>query len=116
MPTGTAIFPDTSIHIARLLREPEIKKIIEQRLASYDLVVSSSVVVQEFKRRIIPEAIYLINQLNLRGSYQRVRRHLDSLPEEWKRKRQICVGMLNEIFEAVGKVDDAELTERTKRC
>ncbi len=115
MPTGTAIFPDTSIHIARLLREPEIKKIIEQRLASYNLVVSSSVVVQEFKRRVLPEAIYLINQLNLRGSYQRVRRHVDSLPEEWKRKRQICVGMLNEIFETVDKVDDSELTERAKR-
>ncbi len=116
MPTGTAIFPDTSIHIARLLREPEMKKIIEQRLASYNLVVSSSVVVQEFKRRVIPEAIYLINQLNKRGSYQKVRRHVTYvLPEKRKSQRQICLGMLDKIFETVGKVDDSELTERAKR-
>jgi hypothetical protein len=116
MPTGTAIFTDTSIHIARLLREPEMKKIIKQRLTSYDLVVSSSVVVQEFKRRVLPEAIYLmINQLNHRGSYQKVRRHVTILPDEWKRKRQICFGMLDKIFETVGKTDDSELTERAKR-
>lgn len=87
MPTGTAIFTDTTIHIARLLREPEIKKIIEHRLASYDLVVSSSVVVQEFKRRVIPEAIYLINKLNKDSSYQKVRRAVENLPDGWKRKR-----------------------------
>ncbi len=115
MPTGTAIFTDTSIHIARLLREPEIKKMVEQRLASYDLVVSSSVVVQEFKRRVMSDAIYLINQLNQRGSYQKVRRHVEILPDKWKRKQQICFGMLNEIFETVGRVDDSELTERAIR-
>lgn len=115
MSIGTAIFPDTSIHIARLLREPEMKQIIEHRLASYDLVVSSSVVVQEFKRRVIPEAIYLINQLNKRGSYQKVRRHVENLPDGWKRKRVICLGMLSKIFETVGESDDAELTDRTKR-
>ncbi len=115
MPTGTAIFTDTSIHIARLLREPEIKKMIEQRLASYDLVVSSSVVVQEFKRRVMSDAIYLINQLNQRGSYQKVKRHITILPDKWKRKQQICFGMLDEIFETVDKVDDSELTERAIR-
>lgn len=116
MQTGTAIFPDTSIHIARLLREPEMKKIIEQRLASYNLVVSSSVVVQEFKHRVMPEAIYLINQLNLRGSYQKVLRHVNHvLPVQMERKRQICFGMLDKIFETVGNVDDSELTERAKR-
>lgn len=118
MPTGTAIFTDTSIHIARLLREPEMKKIIEQRLASYDLVVSSSVVVQEFKRRVMSEAIYLINQLNLRGSYQKVLRHVTHvLPENKKnqRKRQICLGMLFKILESVGNADDSELTERAIR-
>lgn len=116
MPTVTAIFPDTSIHIARLLREPEIKKMIEQRLASYDFVVSSSVVVQEFKRRVMPEAIYLINQLNHRGSYQKVKRHVTHvLPDIMKRKRQICLGMLESIFESVGNADDSELTERAIR-
>ena len=116
MQTGTAIFPDTSIHIARLLREPEMKKTIEQRLDSYDMVVSSSVVVQEFKRRVIPEAIYLMNLLNHKGSIKKVRRHVTSvLPKQWGRKRQICLEMLDEIFESVGKVDDSELTERAKR-
>ncbi len=116
MPTGTAIFTDTSIHIARLLREPEMKKIIEERLAQYDLVVASSVVLQEFKRRVLPDAIYLINQLNNKGSYQKVKRHVTHvLPDAMKRKRQICLGMLEKIFESVDNANDSELTERAKR-
>ncbi len=116
MPTRTVIFTDTSIQIAKLLREPEMKKIIERRLASYDFVVSSSVVVQEFKRRVIPEAIYLINQLNHRGSYQKVERHITHvLPDIMKRKRQICLGMLYTIFESLGNADDSDLTERAIR-
>ena len=114
MPTGTAIFPDTSIHIARLLREPEIKKIIEERLATYDLVVSSSVVIQEFKRRVIPEAIYLMNLLHSKGSIQKVRRHVTSvLPKQWGRKKQICLEVLEEIFD--GMDEDSDRTERAKR-
>ena len=113
MPSGTAIFTDTSIEIARLLREPEMKKAIEQRLASYDITVSSPVVIQEFKRRVITEAVYLINLLNAKGSYEKVKRHVTNvLPAQWNRKRQICLGMLDEIFE---NKDDVELTERAKR-
>ncbi|HHT9136650.1 MAG TPA: hypothetical protein ACFYEK_05315 [Candidatus Wunengus sp. YC60] len=90
-----------------------MKKAIEQRLASYDITVSSPVVIQEFKRRVITEAIYLINLLNAKGSYERVKRHVTNvLPAQWNRKRQICLGMLDEIFENKG---DLELTERAKR-
>jgi hypothetical protein len=113
MPSGTAIFTDTSIEVARLLREPEMKKAIEQRLASYNITVSSPVVIQEFKRRVITEAVYLINLLNAKGSYEKVIRHVTNvLPAQWNRKRQICLGMLHEIFE---NKDDLELTERAKR-
>ncbi|HHT9120176.1 MAG TPA: hypothetical protein ACFYD3_06505 [Candidatus Hypogeohydataceae bacterium YC41] len=113
MPSGTAIFTDTSIQIARLLREPEMKKAIEQRLASYNITISSPVVVQEFKRRVINEAVYLMNQLNAKGSYEKVQRHVTSvLPPQQNRKRQICLLMLQEIFK---DRDDAELTERAKR-
>lgn len=113
MPTGTAIFTDTSILIARLLREPEMKKAIEERLASYDITVSSPIVIQEFKRRVINEAIYLMNQLNAKESYERVKRHvINVLPEQWRRKQRICLNMLEEIFESA---NDGELTDRAKR-
>lgn len=113
MPSGNAIFIDTSIQIAKLLRGPEIKKAIEQRLASYSITVSSPVVIQEFKRRVIGEAIYLLNQLNDKGSYEKVLRHVVSvLPPQWYRKRQICLEMLTKIFENKG---DDEITERAKR-
>lgn len=113
MPAGTAIFPDTSIHIARFLREPQMKEAINRRLASYDIIISSPVVIQEFKRRVIHEAVYLMNLLNAKGSYEKVKRHvLNVLPEQQNRKRNICLNMLEEIFHT--GTDDAELTERAK--
>jgi len=60
---GSAIFLDTSIQIARFFREKRMKNRIEERLSNYDMVVSSSIVLQEFKRRVLSEALYLLNQL-----------------------------------------------------
>lgn len=113
MPSGTAVFPDTSIHIARFLRESQMKEAINRRLAFYDIVISSPVVIQEFKRRVIHEAVYLMNLLNTKGSYEKVKRHvLNVLPEQQNRKRNICLNTLEEIFRT--GADDAELTERAK--
>lgn len=115
---GSAIFVDTSIQIARFFREKSMKDQIEERLSNYDIAVSSSIVLQEFKRRVLNEALYLLNKLNDKGSYQKVKRHIEhGLPIQYKksrRKQQICLQTLETIFE-LGETNDAELTERAIR-
>jgi len=58
MPIGTALFLDTSIQIARFVHSRETKDKINERIKQYTLVVSSEVVLQEFKRRLLKEAQY----------------------------------------------------------
>ena len=79
----------------------------------YDISISSSVVRQEFKRRLLSEALYLLRQLNKLKSYKQVLRHVtDVLPRGWARKKQICLDILLTIHEASS---DDELTERARR-
>ncbi len=112
MPEGNAVFLDTSIQIARIVHNEEIKVRIAWRISQYDLTVSSEVVKQEFKRRLLKEAQYLLNQLNRLTSLQKVMRHvIDNLPPQQNRKRNICLQTLQTIFE--GR-DDSDLTERAK--
>ncbi len=107
------LFLDTSIQIARWLREPEMKRCINARLNQYDATATSLVVRQEFKRRLLKEAQYLLNQLNKRGSLAAVQRHIVSvLPVQQQRKRNICLEMLATLFE---EKDETERTERAKR-
>jgi len=108
-----SIFLDTSIVIARLVHQPATKKRIRERLSKYDQSVTSLVVKQEFKRRLLKEAQYLLNQLNDKKSFAVVHRHIvDILPPQQARKRNICMEMLSTIFEGA---KDPELTERAKR-
>ena len=114
MQSGTAVFTDTSILISRLLSGHEMREAIEKRLALYDMTVSSSVVVQEFKRRVLNEAVYLMEKLN-RKSYQEVLRDVISVlkaSRRWKGKREICLEILQTIFE---EADGLELTARAKQ-
>jgi hypothetical protein len=107
------VFLDTSIQIARWVREREMKELITERIKQYDSTATSLVVRQEFKRRLLKEARYLLNQLNHKGSLEKVQRHIVSiLPPQQQRKRNICLEMLTVLFE---KADDAERTERAKR-
>jgi hypothetical protein len=107
------VFLDTTIMVAQMLREPGMKRRIADRIGCYSGSVTGLVVRQEFKRRVLKEAQYLLNQLNDKGSYQKVRRHvMNVLPPQQQRKRQICLNMLEVIFE---QADDAELTERARR-
>ncbi len=86
MPEGNAVFLDTSIQIARIVHNEEIKVRIAWRISQYDLTVSSEVVKQEFKRRLLKEAQYLLNQLNRLTSLQKVMRHvIDNLPPQQNR-------------------------------
>lgn len=107
------VFLDTSIQIARWIREPEMKQRINDRLEQYEATASSLVVRQEFKRRLLKEAQYILNQLNHKGSLEQVQRHIISvLPPQQQRKRNICLEMLATLFE---EKSDNERTERAKR-
>jgi hypothetical protein len=109
---GTAVFLDTSIQIARIVHSPLEKRKIAERISEYDITASSVVVRQEFKRRLLKEAKYLIDQLNRRGSFHEVFYHVEGLPALYhNRKRHICLQMLGSLFE---NASDRDLTERLK--
>lgn len=110
MSTATAVFIDTSIQIARFVHSPEAKRRIAARLAQYDLTVTSLVVRQEFKRRLLKEARYLLEQLERRHSFKAVLRHVsDVLPPQQSRKQKICLQTLLTVFETAS---DADCTDR----
>lgn len=106
------VFIDTSIQIGRRVHRPEIEQSIRSRLASFPRVTTGLVVRGEFKRRLLMEAQYLLTQFKLRGSFEKVRRHVqDSLPPADPRKKQICLQTLTTIDE---KDTDEDRTERAK--
>jgi hypothetical protein len=95
------VFVDTSIQIARKVHSPEIQKAIVDRLRNHREIFSGLVVRQEFKRRLLKEAVYLLKQLNERGSFEKVNRHVaDHLPKPQDRKKRICLQMLMTVDEA----------------
>jgi len=110
--SGTAVFLDTTIQIARFVHSPEIKSRVAQRLGQYNVTVTSSVVKQEFKRRLLREASYLLETLARLGSYGRVMRHVtDVLPPQRNRKRNICIQALETVDE---NDTDVDRTDRMK--
>jgi hypothetical protein len=112
MPAGTAVFVDTSIQIARFVHSDDIKRAIRTRLKSFDITATGLVVRQEFKRRLLKEARYLLDQLKQKRSYDKVVRHVnDVLPVQQRRKKQICMQTLL----TVSKNDtDEDRTDRAK--
>lgn len=100
------IFLDTSIQIARKIHRPEIQHSISVRLRRHGEIVSGLVVRQEFKRRLLKEALYLLKQLEARKSYQKVLRHIsDSLPRAQQRKMKINLQLLQTVDESDGDDD-----------
>lgn len=113
MSPSERIFLDTSIMIARMVHSPETKVRIAERLNTYRHLCTSLVVRQEFKRRLLKEAEYLLNQLNHKRSLVKVLRHVnDVLPAQQGRKRNICLQVISTIFESA---DEEEQTERARR-
>ena len=112
--TGTAVFLDTSIQIARFFHGPQMRDKIEKRIACFDISTSSLVVRQEYKRRIMKEAKYLLGQFRQRGSFNEVRRWVDTvLSPKANRKRNICVDLLDTMGESVdARESDQEKSER----
>ncbi|MGA2585340.1 MAG: hypothetical protein ABSG31_18885 [Tepidisphaeraceae bacterium] len=98
--SSTSIFLDTSIQIARRVHSPEIKNAIQSRLKNQSQIESGLVVRQEFKRRLLKDAIYLLKQLGERGSFEKTMRHVsDNLPKPWARKSKMCLQMLMTVDE-----------------
>lgn len=117
MAKGSAIFLDTSVQIARMFHTPQKRRKIGERIKNYDISVTSLVVRQEFKRRVLREAQYLLNQLQKYDSFDDVFSHvLNVLPAQSGRKRtialNICLAMLPEVYP---DSDDREKAERAKR-
>jgi hypothetical protein len=105
----SAVFVDTSVQIARVIGSPELKEWIERRLGRYARVVSGLVVRQEFKRRLLKEAKYLLEKLDETKTVVRLRRHLiDHLPRQLERKRNICLTLLQTIDEQDNEGDHAD--------
>lgn len=107
------VFLDTSIQIARLVHGPQTKAGIRQRLALHEKSFTSLVVRQEFKRRLLKEAQYLLGLLHRYGSFDEVNQHVIRLFGTWPgriRKRNICLQTLAQVHGGT----DAERTDRLK--
>jgi hypothetical protein len=105
------LFLDTSIQIARQVHGPRTKAAIYQRLAQHSKHITSLVVRQEFKRRLLKEAAYLLSLLHHYGSFDEVDQRVIRLFGPWhQRKRTICLQTLRQIHEST----DAERTKRLR--
>jgi hypothetical protein len=105
------IFLDTSVQIARLLRV-QMKQPTEALLSRYRRKASGTVALQEFKRRVLKEAAYLLTNLNKTKSYNATLEHVTTvLPGMQERKRMICQLLLHGVLH---DRSDQELTERAR--
>jgi len=103
---------DTSVQIARLLR-PALRKPIETSLSRYQRKSSGTIALQEFKRRVLKDAAYLLTKLNQTKSYKSALEYVTSvLPPKQERKKTICQLLLHQILD---NRSDEELTERARR-
>lgn len=112
MPEYPPVFVDTSIQIARKVHGKETKRSIADRLKRPRYSVTGEVVKQEFKRRLLGEAKYLLNLISRFKTIEIVQAWVNnSLPPQLARKRNICLDMLATIFHGEGEPD---LTDRAK--
>src|SRR5260370_10713896 len=111
-PRQPDLFLDTSIQIARHVHGPKTKEAINRRLSQHSRHVTRLVLRQEFKRRLVKEADYLLRLLHRFNSFGEVHQHVIRLFGPWHaRKRNICLQTLAQVH---GGSDDAEQTERLR--
>lgn len=103
------LFVDTSISIARLLQGSRLRERIESRTASYR-ICSSLVSRQEFKRRLLKDARYLLDTLEDRGGFQEAMHYLIALRTHkfLGRRTAICLDLMANIT----GTDDQDKTDR----
>jgi hypothetical protein len=109
---GTVVFLDTSIQIARALRERAMRTRIDAWSKRYRLRVTGKTAIQEFRDRVLRDTYYLLTKLNQLRSYEKTRDFVFSvLPRQMMRKQRICMLVLHKIRLSDS---DAELTERAR--
>jgi hypothetical protein len=107
-----AVFVDSSIQIAKAIRERPMKEQIAQWLARHDPPVTGLAALQEFKRRVLRECAFLLAKMKKNGSYQNTLDFITSvLPAQLSRKQHICLLLLHQILPGRS---DQELTERAR--
>ncbi|HKZ39578.1 MAG TPA: hypothetical protein VJ044_01370, partial [Candidatus Hodarchaeales archaeon] len=112
MSERAVVFVDSSILIAKVIRDKEMKARIKNWLSRYKLKVSGTVALQEFKRRVLRDLAYLLTKLNQNKSYQKTLNYVTSvLPVQQQRKKNICILILHSILPGSS---DEELTERAR--
>lgn len=98
MASGTAVFLDTTILIARIIHEPRIKQKITNRLEGC-FVCSGLIARQEFKRRLLRDAKYLYGLCQQYDSIQEINRRISHLPSKDQRKFRICAQIICTVDE-----------------
>jgi hypothetical protein len=113
MMSGTAVFLDTSIQISRFFKSDDLKRKIHERLSKFDVVVTGLIVRNEFRRRVLAEAQYLLRLLDKYRSAHRVRQHVNDQLGGWQnqRKRNICLDLLESFYP---QSDDRDHTDRLR--
>jgi hypothetical protein len=91
------------------MHSKSMKARIGERLSRYTFTVTGEVVKQEYKRRLLKEAKYLLETLAKYKSFSEMYHHVVRLPPAWNRKRNICLQVIGQLFD---KADDRELAER----
>src|SRR6266446_834423 len=81
------VFLDTSIQIARWVHSDRVKKHIKQRIDQHERIVTGLVVRQEFRRRLLKEAEYLLRLLYRYNSFDEVYHHVIRLPGTWHERK-----------------------------
>jgi hypothetical protein len=93
------VFLDTTILIASFVHSPKIKFEIYDKVNSFQTVLTGQIVQQEFTRRLLKEAAYLLGLLLKKKTVAAVQRHLFSLSTLQNRKFRICLQVLTTIEE-----------------
>ncbi len=110
------VFLDTSIQIARFVHSKDKKHQIEERIKTFSASTTSVVVKQEFKRRLLKEAQYLLGLLHEKQSIWNVLRHISEvLPPQQQRKQRISLQIINTFFDDAPDKENAERAMRYLR-
>lgn len=120
-PEREAVFLDTTIQVDRILGSRAHQQKIEARLRRYRHTVTSLVVQQEFRRRVLGDAIYLLKCFKSRRLISevilQVQRLGASRAQARDRRRQaVCQGLLAYLNRLCDGDSEEERSERAARA
>lgn len=108
----SAVFLDTTILEARNFKSVKQKRKIAKRLKTFDFRATSAVARQEFKRRVVGDAIYLYEQLSTLKNIRQLLQKVSNLPALQNRKLKICL----DVFATTALDPAPSEEEQTERC